>query len=40
LEYLHFDYQDFWEIKKEDIQKVANKYKNLSLEIETKKAEH
>ncbi len=40
LEYLHFDYQDLWEIKKEDIQEVLEKYKNLTLEIETKKAEH
>ena len=40
LEYLHFEYQDFWEIKKEDIQKVSDKYKKLSLEIETKKAEY
>lgn len=40
LEYLHFETQDFWEIKKEDIQKVSEKYKKIALEIETKKAEH
>ena len=40
LIYLHFDLQDFWEITEERIQQVANKYKNLTLEIETKKAEY
>jgi len=40
LEYLHFETFDFWEIKDEDIQKIVEKYKNIVLQIETKKAEH
>lgn len=40
LEYLHFDYQDFWEIKDDNIKKNSEKYKKIALEIETKKAEH
>jgi putative RecB family exonuclease len=40
LVYLHFDIQDFWEITDEKIKSVQEKYKNLALEIETKKAEY
>lgn len=40
LEYLHFETTDRWEIDDEKISQVQEKYKNLSLEIETKKAEH
>ncbi len=40
LVYLHFELQDFWEITEESIKQVADKYKKLALEIETKKAEY
>ncbi len=40
LVYLHFDLQDFWKITEESIKLIADKYKNLALEIETKKAEY
>ena len=40
LVYLHFDIEDFWEITDEKIKTIQEKYKNLALEIETKKAEY
>jgi len=40
LVYLHFEIQDFWEITDEKIKQISEKYKNLALEIETKKAEY
>ena len=40
LEYLHFDIQDFWEITPEQIDKVRQKYYEITKEIETKKVEN
>ncbi len=40
LEYLHFDLQDFWEINKDNIERVKAKYQNITKEIENKKVEY